>query len=98
MEDTPMSEHLDAMAARASAEEPFFLGYHLRQAAERHGWSDADLARELGCTVDALTMIRLCRAPQEGADGVADVRCVAEAFGCDPVRLAAALGKARLPL
>src|SRR5947208_1648106 len=56
---------LDAVAARATTE-PFFLGYHLSQAAERHGWTGADLARELGCTVEALTMLRLCRAPREG--------------------------------
>jgi hypothetical protein len=80
------------MAARVSAEEPSFLGYHLRQAAEQHGSTDADLARELRCTAEGLTMLRLCRAPREGADGVADVRCLAEQFGCDPARLAAALG------
>jgi len=28
-------------------------------------------------------MLRLCRAPREGVDGVADVRRVAERFGCD---------------
>jgi hypothetical protein len=37
-------------------------------------------------------MLRLCRAPREGADGTEDVRCVAERFGCDPARLAAVLG------
>jgi hypothetical protein len=92
MEGTPMSELLDNLAARASAERPYFLGYHLRQAAERHGWTDADLARQLSCTAEALTMLRLCRAPREGADGMTDVRCVAERFSCDPGRLAAALG------
>jgi hypothetical protein len=86
------TDPLTALAARASAERPFFLGFHLRQAAERKGWTDADLARELGCTAEALTMLRLCRAPRDGADGVADVRGVAERFGCDPARLAAVLG------
>src|SRR5262249_11110168 len=82
----------DPLPARASAERPYFLGFHLRQAAERHGWTDTDLARELGCTAEALTMIRLCRAPQEGAGGIEDIRCVAERFGCDTGRLAATLG------
>jgi hypothetical protein len=98
MEDTPMSsDPLTAHAARASAERPYFLGFHLRQAALRHGWTDADLARKLGCTAQALTMLRLCRAPREGADGVADIRQCAASFGCDPVRLAAALGAAANP-
>jgi hypothetical protein len=37
-------------------------------------------------------MLRLCRAPREGAAGTEDVRRVAERFGCDLDRLAAALG------
>jgi hypothetical protein len=70
MEDTPMdTDPLTAMAARVSAEEPFFLGYRLRQAAERHGWTDADLCRELACTAEPLTMLRLCRAPEGSNQG-----------------------------
>jgi hypothetical protein len=69
-----MSELLAALAARASAERPYFLGYRLRHVAEANGWSDADLARQLGCTTEALTMIRLCRAPGDGAAGVAAAR------------------------
>jgi hypothetical protein len=41
-----MSEHLDAMVSTVSAEEPFFLGFRLRQSAEPHGWTDANLARQ----------------------------------------------------
>jgi hypothetical protein len=37
-------------------------------------------------------MVRLCRAPREGDEGAEDVRCVSERFGCDPARLAAAVG------
>jgi hypothetical protein len=37
-------------------------------------------------------MVRLCRAAGEGADAAEDVRRVAKRFGCDPGRLAAALG------
>jgi hypothetical protein len=42
-------------------------------------------------------MLRLCRAPRQGDDGAddaEDVRCVARRFGCDPGRLAAAVGVA----
>jgi hypothetical protein len=59
------------------------------------GLTDADLARDLGCAPEALTMIRLCRAPRwsdDGADAGEDVRYVAERFGCAPGSLAEALG------
>jgi hypothetical protein len=41
------------------------------------GRSDAELAANLGCSAEALTMFRLCRAPRQGDDGAEDVRCVA---------------------
>ena len=33
-------------------------------------------------------MLRLCRASRQRGDGVADVRVVAERFGCDEAKLA----------
>jgi hypothetical protein len=57
-----------------------------------HDLSDLDLAAQLHCTREALTMLRLCRAPRTGAEGVEDLRRVARRFGCDAGRLAAALG------
>ena len=39
-------------------------------------------------------MVRLCRAPRQGDDMAEDVCCVAERFGCDPARLATAVGVA----
>jgi hypothetical protein len=86
-----MSDPLEDLAWRATAE-PVFLGARLAAYQVEHGLSDLGLARELGCTAEALTMLRLCRAPREGADGAEDLRRVAERFGCDPARLAAALG------
>jgi hypothetical protein len=86
-----MSEALDNLARRAAAE-PFFLARRLAAHQQRCRLSDLDLAAELHCTAEALTMVRLCRAPREGAEGVEDVRCVAQRFGCDAGRLAAALG------
>jgi hypothetical protein len=85
-----MSDPLDYLARRAAAE-PFFLARRLAAHQQARGLSDLDLAAELHCTAEALTMVRLCRAPREGADGAEDVRRVAERFGCDPARLAAAL-------
>jgi hypothetical protein len=88
-----MSDPLSWLARRAAAL-PFFLAHALAAYQTAHTLTDADLAAELHCTREALTMIRLCRAPPPGAKGVKDVRCVAQRFGCDAARLAAALGVA----
>jgi hypothetical protein len=88
-----MSDPLDWLARHVAAE-PFFLACRLATHQQVRGLSDLDLAAELHCTAEALTMIRLCRAPRDGAEGVQDVRCVAGRFGCDAARLAAALGVA----
>jgi hypothetical protein len=83
-----MSDPLGWLARRAAAE-PFFLACRLAAHQRSRGLSDLELAGELRCTAEALTMLRLCRAPREGANGAEDVRCVAERFGCDRARLAA---------
>jgi hypothetical protein len=85
------AEPLDWLARRAAAE-PFFLAHGLAAHQAARNLTDAELAGDLGCTPEALTMVRLCRAPRQGHDGAEDVRCVAERFGCDPGRLAAAVG------
>jgi hypothetical protein len=85
-----MSEPLDWLALRV-ASEPFFMAYRLADYQARRGLSDLELADELRCRAEDLTMVRLCRAPREGVNGTEDVRCVAERFGCDVARLAAAL-------
>jgi hypothetical protein len=86
-----MSDPLDWLARRAAAE-PFFLACRLAAYQAQRGLSDLELADELRCTREALTMVRLCRAPRNGAEGVEDVRCMAERFGCDAGRLAPVLG------
>jgi hypothetical protein len=91
MSDPLDTDSLDWLARHVAAE-PFFLACRLAAHQQRYRLSDLDLAAELHCTAEALTMIRLCRAPRDGAEGVEDARCVAERFGCDPARLAAALG------
>jgi hypothetical protein len=91
MSDPLDIDPLDWLARRAAAE-PFFLARRLAAHQRAHNLSDAELTAELGCTPAALTMIRLCRAPRDGAEGVEDVRQVAKRFGCDAGRLAAALG------
>jgi hypothetical protein len=63
--------------------EPFFLGSRLAAYQLACSLSDLGLAGELGCSLEDLTMLRLCRAPRQGVAGVADVRVPAERFGCD---------------
>jgi hypothetical protein len=84
-----MSDPLAALA-RSAAAEPFFQAHILAAYQTARDLTDADLARDLGCTPEALTMIWLCRAPREGDNAAKDIGCVAERFGCDPARLAAA--------
>jgi hypothetical protein len=80
------------LALRAA--EPYFLAHQLADYQTVHRLFDAELAADLGCTAEALTMVRLCRAPRSGVDGAEDVRCVAGRFGCDGGRMVAALGVA----
>jgi hypothetical protein len=84
---------LDWLARRVAAE-PFLLAFRLAAHQAGRSLTDAELAADLGCIPADLTMVPLCRAPREGAEGVQDVRRVAQRFGCDPARLAAALGVA----
>jgi hypothetical protein len=86
-----VSDPLDTLALRAAAD-PYVLAHRLAAYQRARNLTDADLAHYLGCTPEALTMVRLCRAPRGEADGAEDVRCVAERFGCDAARLAAAVG------
>jgi hypothetical protein len=86
-----VSDALDHLARRAAAH-PYFLAHTLAAYQAAHNLTDAELARDLGCTPESLTMVRLCRAPREGDDEAEHARCVAERFGCDPVRLAEAVG------
>jgi hypothetical protein len=83
-----MSEPLNRLARRFEAD-PRFLACFLAEYAQSEGLVEGELARELGCTGEALTGIRLCRAPRSDAAGFReDVRQVAEQFGLDAVRLA----------
>jgi hypothetical protein len=72
-----MSDPLDWLARRAAAE-PFFLAHRLASHQRARDLTDADLAADLGCAVEDLTMVRLCRAPRDGAEGMEDVRRVAQ--------------------
>jgi hypothetical protein len=57
-----MANELDLLAKRAESD-PFFLGCSLRLFAASEKLDDIGLAKKLECTMDTLTMLRLCRAP-----------------------------------
>ena len=85
-----MSEALDHLAARVAAD-PFFLAHPLAEFARSERLDDPALAAHLGCRVEDLTMLRLCRAPTDSAEFRADVAAVAGRFGIDPTALAEAV-------
>src|SRR5688572_8918031 len=79
------------MAARVSTD-PFFLAHPLAEYARSERLDDPALAARLGCRVEGLTRLRLCRSPRpDPAEFRADVAAVAERFGIDPATLAAAV-------
>jgi hypothetical protein len=78
-----MSDPLETLARRVQAD-PFFLASPLALFAGSEGMDDDALARFLRCPKEALTMLRLCRTPDEEPPGLQrDVRRIAERFGAD---------------
>jgi hypothetical protein len=68
---------------RASAD-TYFLGHALTGAQLDLGLSDLSLSQRLGCPVETLAMLRLCRLPRDAGEvGQIAARC-----GCDPQALA----------
>src|SRR6266516_2521566 len=91
-----MPDPLDTLAARAAGE-PFFLAWLLAAYADSEGLDDAGLAAVLGCPVQELAMLRLCRAPRpEPREGWEDITCIADRFGLDPQRLADAVKRGQV--
>ena len=91
-----MAEPLEALAARV-ADEPFFLAWLLGAYAYSEDLDDTGLAAALGCPVQELTMLRLCRAPRtDSQEFWDDVTCIAERFGLDPQRLAEVVKRGRV--
>lgn len=54
-----------ARAARRSQTEPGMMGYVFEQYRHLEGRSEEGLAKELGCSRDALHRMALCRCPEE---------------------------------
>jgi hypothetical protein len=91
-----MADPLDALAARAEGEY-FFLAPVLAGYARSEGLDDAGLAAALGCPPTDLARLRLCRAPRTDPNEFReDVARIAERFGIEPGRLAAAVKRGRV--
>jgi hypothetical protein len=58
-----MTDPLVPLAARV-ANDPFFLASALTLYARSEGLDDPGLAAHLGCTVEQLPLVRLCRMPR----------------------------------
>ena len=76
-----MSQSLSNLAQRL-ADAPDFLASALAEFARSEKLDDASLAQHLGCTIETLTLLRLCRMPREQRPFfVPDIETVAARFG-----------------
>ena len=83
-----MSSALERFAARCSSD-LWFLGHLLREYARCNHLDDAALANRLGCSLNALTRVRLCRTLRTDPAGCAEgIRDIAAGVGCDARALA----------
>jgi hypothetical protein len=78
------------VAARRSAQDPASLGYVFEQYRKHEGKSAEELASMLGCSLEVLDGLSLCRRPEQ-ARFAEHLRMIAERFAVDPRRLAAVL-------
>jgi len=79
-------------AAKRAADEPFLLGYDLREYREIHETSDRDLASLLDCSTEALVCLSLCRRPNPTAQSFrVEVEQIALHCGVNAQKLAALL-------
>lgn len=82
-----MKEVLGALARRVESD-PFFLAAVLADYARSEGLDDTGLVAALGCRLEDLPMLRLCRAPRADALGFReDLADIAGRFGLEQERL-----------
>ena len=75
-----MAEPLENLARRLE-DDPFFLGCALRLYTTSARLSEQELAERLGCPVQTLVLLRLCRAPKpEGRQFQKDIARIAETY------------------
>jgi hypothetical protein len=77
-------------AAERAGQHPFYLSSSLLAYARAERLDDAGLAASLGCDLDTLPLLLLCRRPSGGGAVFRDdVEAIAARFGIDASRLAA---------
>ena len=77
-------------AARRSAHETWMLGHVFEKYRKLEGRSPEELAAELGCSLEVLHWLSLCRRPAD-EKFTEHVFAIAKRFALDPLRLAAVL-------
>ena len=86
-----MAKNLEHLAARVR-NDPFFLACPLALFAKSEAMNVQQLAGWFHCSMETLTMIEICRAPDvESVSFVADLGRVAARFSIDPDRLVEAV-------
>jgi hypothetical protein len=96
MEEERMTDPLVSLARRAERE-PFLLASALADYARSEELDHAALAARLGCTVEQLTLVRLCRTPRsDPADFRADVEVIAGHYHLDEGVLVEAVKRSRV--
>lgn len=64
--------------------DPLFLGFYLARIAQAHGWDEQALADAVGCPLDRLPLLYLCRWPLASDPLFAEkVRQIAEYAPCE---------------
>ncbi len=91
-----MTDPLKDLARRAR-KEPFFLASVLEAYTCGEGLDDSALANSLGCRVEDLLVLRLCRAPRTDGPGFReDIDCICERLRIDPDRLCSVVKRGRV--
>ena len=83
-----MANRIETLAKRVQ-NDPFFLASALSDYAQSEGLNDLGLASKLGCSLEVLSPLRLCRRPrQEPTSFRQDVEQITSRFGLKPNVLA----------
>jgi len=77
-------------AAQRSERETWMLGHVFARYRQVEGRTDEELAAELGCSLEVLEWLSLCRRPQ-GERFAEHVLAIAKRFAVDPRRLGAVI-------
>jgi hypothetical protein len=86
-----MAEPLENLTVRLEAD-PFFVACSLRVFAQSKRFDDSQLAQWLGCPVQTLIPLRLCRAPSpESKRFKQEIARIAAVYELDPSKLADAV-------